>query len=75
MLHWGFLGTAGALTSVLNGLRDSDEVEVGNTRGVQLLRRTILGASLGFVAGFFDCLDSGRRPHHRWSRGTKNGKA
>ena len=52
MLHWGFLGTAGALTSVLNGLRDSDEVEVGNTRGVQLLRRTILGASLGFVAGF-----------------------
>lgn len=51
ILQWGFLGTAGALTSVLHGLRDSDDVEVGNTRGVQVLWRTVLGATLGFVAG------------------------
>ena len=51
ILQWGFLGSAGALTSVLHGLRDSDDVEVGNTRGVQVLWRTVLGATLGFVAG------------------------
>ena len=51
ILHWGFLGSAGAITSVLNSLRDSDEVEVGNTRGVQELWRAVLGAILGFVAG------------------------
>ena len=51
ILQWGFLGTAGALTGVLNGLRDSNEVEVGDTRGVQVLWRTVLGAILGFVAG------------------------
>ena len=36
---------------MLNGLRDSDEVEVGDTRGVQVLWQTVLGATLGFVAG------------------------
>ena len=51
ILSWGFLGSAGALTSALNGLRDSSEVEVGNTRGFQVLWRTALGAPLGFVAG------------------------
>ena len=51
ILQWGFLGTAGALTGVLNSLRDSNEVEVGDTRGVQVLWRTVLGAILGFVAG------------------------
>ena len=51
ILNWGFLGSAGALTSALNALRDSNEVEVGNTRGFQVLWRTVLGAPLGFVAG------------------------
>ena len=51
ILHWGLLGSAGALTSALIGLRDTNEVEIGNTRGVQELWRTVLGAVLGFVAG------------------------
>ena len=51
VLHWGLLGSAGALTSALNNLRDSIEVEVGDTRGVQVLWQTVLGATLGFVAG------------------------
>ena len=51
VLHWGLLGSAGALTSALNNVRDSMEVEVGDTRGVQVLWQTVLGATLGFVAG------------------------
>ena len=51
IVHWGFLGIAGAITSVLLNLRNTDEVEVGNSRGVQELWRAILGAILGFVAG------------------------
>ena len=51
ILHWGFLGSAGAITSALIGLRDSNEVEVGNNKGVQELWRAVLGATLGFVAG------------------------
>ena len=51
ILHWGFLGSAGAITSVLLGLRNSDAVEVGNTEGFQELWRAVLGAILGFVAG------------------------
>ena len=61
ILHWGFLGIAGALTSVLLTLRNSDEVEVGNTRGFQELWRAVLGAILGFVAGIliFSALSGG----------------
>ena len=51
ILHWGFLGSAGATTSVLLGLRNSDAVEVGNTEGFQELWRAVFGAILGFVAG------------------------
>ena len=65
ILHWGFLGSAGAITSVLNSLRDSNEVEVGNTRGVQELWRAVLGAILGFVAGIliFSALAGGLINH------------
>ena len=61
IFHWGFLGIAGAITSVLLTLRNSDEVEVGNTRGVQELWRAVLGAILGFVAGIliFSALSGG----------------
>ena len=51
ILHWGFLGSAGAITSVLIGLRNSNAVEVGNSEGFQELWRAVLGATLGFVAG------------------------
>ena len=61
IFHWGFLGIAGAITSALLTLRNSDEVEVGNTRGVQELWRAVLGAVLGFVAGIliFSALSGG----------------
>ena len=51
ILHWGFLGSAGATTSVLLGLRNSNAVEVGNTEGFQELWRANFGAILGFVPG------------------------
>ena len=61
IFNWGFLGIAGAITSVLLALRKSDEVEVGNTRGFQELWRAVLGAILGFVAGIliFSALSGG----------------
>ena len=61
IFHWGFLGIAGAVTSALLTLRNSDEVEVGNNRGVQELWRAVLGAVLGFVAGIliFSALSGG----------------
>ena len=51
ILNWGILGAAGATASALNGLRNSDEVEVGNTRGKQELWRMVLGVPLGLVSG------------------------
>ena len=51
VLHWGLLGTAGAITSALVGLWSAEEVEVGYTRGRRELWRTVLGAPLGLLAG------------------------
>ena len=49
--NWGFLGVAGAMASVLLGLRKSDEVEVGDMGGKRELWRAVLGAPLGLLAG------------------------
>ncbi len=51
IVNWGFLGIAGAMTAVLLGLRKSDVVEVGTSRGKRELWRAILGSALGLVAG------------------------
>ncbi len=51
IVNWGFLGIAGAMTTVLLSLRKSDVVEVGTTRGKRELWRAILGSALGLVAG------------------------
>lgn len=51
ILNWGLLGICGATTAVLQNLRNSNLVEVGNTEGKKELRSAILGAALGLVAG------------------------
>ena len=51
VLNWGLLGISGSLTAVLLYLYKSDRVEVGHTEGKSELWRTVLGATLGFVAG------------------------
>ncbi len=51
ILNWSFLGVAGAIISVLIGLRNAKEVEVGDTSGRQELSRAVLGTTLGLIAG------------------------
>lgn len=51
ILNWGFLGASGAVASVLIGLRNSNLVEVGTTKGKKELWRMVLGAPLGFLSG------------------------
>ena len=51
ILNWGFLGIAGAMAGVLLGLRNTDEVEVGNTEGEKELWRAVLGIPLGLLSG------------------------
>ena len=51
ILNWGFLGIAGAMAGVLLGLRNTDEVEVGNTEGEKELWRAVLGIPLGMLSG------------------------
>lgn len=51
ILNWGFLGVAGAMAGILLGLRNSDEVEVGNTEGEKELWRAVLGIPLGLLSG------------------------
>ena len=51
IIHWGLLGSAGALTAVARDFRRSDLIAVGNTYGKKELWRAILGAVLGFIAG------------------------
>ena len=51
ILNWSFLGVAGAIVSVLIGLRNAKEVEVGDTSGRQELSRAVLGTPLGLIAG------------------------
>ncbi|MCY4157949.1 MAG: hypothetical protein OXF66_11095 [Gammaproteobacteria bacterium] len=51
ILDWGFLGAAGAMAGILLGLRNSDEVEVGNTEGEKELWRAVLGIPLGLLSG------------------------
>lgn len=52
LLHWGLLGSAGALTAVARDFRKTDLMAVGNTFGKKELLRAITGAGLGFMAGF-----------------------
>ena len=51
VINWAMLGVTGALAGALLGLHRSDEVEVGHTEGKREIRRTLSGATLGFVAG------------------------
>lgn len=51
IFNWGFLGISGSITSVLLYLYRTNRVEVGNTEGMSALRRAVLGATLGLVAG------------------------
>ena len=51
VMEWGILGVAGAISSALIGLRNSEEVEVGYTSGRQELWRMVLGVPLGLLAG------------------------
>ncbi len=51
ILNWGFLGASGAVASVLIGLRNSNLVEVGTTKGKKELWRMVLGAPLGLLSG------------------------
>lgn len=51
IINWGFLGMVGSMTAVLLGLRKSDLVEVGNTKGKQELWKAVQAAALGLVAG------------------------
>ena len=51
ILNLGFLGASGAVASVLIGLRNSNLVEVGTTKGKKELWRMVLGAPLGFLSG------------------------
>ena len=51
VVHWGLLGSAGALTAVARDFRKTDLMAVGNTFGKKELWRAILGSVLGFIAG------------------------
>ena len=51
IVHWGLLGSAGALTAVARDFRKTDLLAVGNTFGKKELWRAILGSVLGFIAG------------------------
>ena len=51
IVHWGLLGSAGALTAVARDFRKTDLIAVGDTYGKRELWRAILGAVLGFIAG------------------------
>ena len=51
IVHWGLLGSAGALTAVARDFRKTDLMAVGNTFGKKELWRAILGSVLGFIAG------------------------
>lgn len=48
--HWGALGIAGALLSVLVAIRDPDIPELGETHGKLVLQQTILGIVIGCLA-------------------------
>lgn len=48
--HWGALGIAGALLSVLVKMRDPNIPELGETKGKQVLQQTILGIVIGGLA-------------------------
>jgi hypothetical protein len=50
-LNWGILGIVGSLSTVLLALQRSDFLEVGNTEGRRQLSRTVIGSTLGFLAG------------------------
>lgn len=48
--HWGALGIAGALLSVLVNIRDPNIPELGETKGKQVLQETILAIVIGGIA-------------------------
>lgn len=49
ILHWGVLGVSGALLSVLT-VHEQNFLELGETRGKEILQRTIVGVVLGFIS-------------------------
>ncbi len=51
IFNWGLLGIGGAITAVLLNLHKSNVVDVGTTKGKEVLSRVKLGAGLGLVAG------------------------
>lgn len=51
IFNWGLLGIVGSIAAVLMSLYKSDYVDVGNTKGRKVLSRSVIGTSLGFLAG------------------------
>jgi len=51
IIFWGLLGIVGSLIAVLQELKRTDSIEVGNERGKRELWRTFVGAVLGLSAG------------------------
>lgn len=51
VINWAALGVAGALTAALQALRQEQAIEVGYSEGKQEIRKGMLGAVLGLVAG------------------------
>ncbi len=50
ILHWAALGVAGSLLSVLAGIHDPSIPELGETKGREVLQRTIIGIVIGGMA-------------------------
>lgn len=50
ILHWGSLGCAGALASVLLYIRETDVTEVGEQEGKQIITRTVVNTAIGAIA-------------------------
>jgi len=49
--NWGTLGIVGAISGVLWNLNKSNVVNVGDTKGREVLSKVKVGTSLGFVSG------------------------
>lgn len=47
IFHWGALGVAGGLLSILVGIQDPSIPELGETKGKQVLHRTVLAIVIG----------------------------
>jgi len=51
IFNWGLLGIVGSFACVLMSFYKSDYVDVGSTKGKEVLSRSIIGTGLGFLAG------------------------